>query len=80
MEPEWFQRKLGIIPVARLHVPSENLVAVWNKGVAEALDQIVPMQPLLSQESWHFPAGGVEGGETGEETSRALLVLNKGQT
>lgn len=72
MEPEWFQRKLRIIPVVLLHVPPENLVAIWNNELAKALDQIVPMQPLLSQ-------GSQQERKTGEEISRAFLVLNKGQ-
>lgn len=35
--------------------PSETLVATCNKGMTETLDQIVPVEPLPSQESQYSP-------------------------
>ncbi|XP_026567937.1 uncharacterized protein K02A2.6-like [Pseudonaja textilis] len=47
MDPDTFQKELGVITADLLCSPAELLVTVWNRKVTEALNRIAPLQPLL---------------------------------
>lgn len=54
MKPDMLKREIRVVPIGLLQRPPKASVTAWNKGIAEA-DWILPMQPLLSRESRHFP-------------------------